>query len=59
MKNKLLDIAIDAIKINPSDAINPKGKLPNLSMFEKLIDSLPSDALEKFTDRINKKLSKN
>lgn len=59
LKNKLLDIAIDAIKINPSDAINPKGELPNISMFEKLIDSLPSDALEKFTDRINKKLSKN
>lgn len=55
LKNKLLDITIDAIKINPSDTINPKGELPNLSMIEKFIDSLPSDVLEKIIHRINKK----
>lgn len=59
LKNKLLDIAIDAIKVNPSDTINPKGELPSFTMLEKTIDFLPVEKLKKVSEMVNKRLSKN
>lgn len=52
LRDKLLEIATDAIGVNPSDRINSSGQIPSLTFLEKIIDLLPSEMLKKLHDKI-------
>ena len=52
LRNKLLEIATDAIGVNPSDRINSSGQIPSLTFLEKIIDLLPFEILKKVHDKI-------
>lgn len=52
LRDKLLEIATDAIGVNPSDRINSSGQIPSLTFLEKIIDLLPLEILKKLHDKI-------
>ena len=53
LRDKLLEIATDAIGVNPSDRINSNGQIPSLTFLEKIIDLLPFEILKKLHDKIS------
>ena len=57
LRDKLLEIATDAIGVNPSDRINSSGQIPSLTFLEKIIDLLPSESLRKLYDKIGNSLN--
>ena len=57
LRNKLLEIATDAIGVNPSDRINSSGQIPSLTFLEKIIDLLPFEILKKLYDKIGNMLN--
>ena len=57
LRDKLLEIATDAIGVNPSDKINSNGQIPSLTFLEKIIDLLPYESLRKLYDKIGNSLN--
>lgn len=57
LRDKLLEIATDAIGVNPSDRINSNGQIPSLTFLEKIIDLLPYESLRKLYDKIGNSLN--
>ena len=57
LRDKLLEIATDAIGVNPSDRINSNGQIPSLTFLEKIIDLLPYESLRKLYNKIGNSLN--
>lgn len=52
LRNKLLEIMLDSAKLNPSNMLGNKGKIPSLSAIEKMLDTVRN-----LYNRIGKKLN--